>query len=102
MTQPVIQKCNENSYRSMPAKLYIQIASSWLKPGQVVQLNRRNPADHHSSYADCGLGIRARARSSVAPYLHFAQLQSKSTSEKEKHGKNIVSVMENVLLILFC
>ena len=60
----VIQKCNENSYRSMPAKLYIQIASSWPKPGQVVQLNRRNPADHHSPFADCGLGIRARARSS--------------------------------------
>jgi hypothetical protein len=35
-------------------------------------------------------------------YLHFAQLQPKSTSEKEKHGKNIVSVTESVLLILFC
>jgi hypothetical protein len=23
----------------------------------------------------------------AAPYLHFAQLHSKSTSEKEKHGK---------------
>jgi hypothetical protein len=34
--------------------------------------------------------------------LHFAQLQPKSTSEKEKHGKNIVSVTESVLLILFC
>jgi hypothetical protein len=27
----------------------------------------------------------------VAPYLHFAQLQSKSTSEKEKHGKHSFS-----------
>jgi hypothetical protein len=27
----------------------------------------------------------------VAPYLHFAQLQSKSTSEQEKHGKNSFS-----------
>jgi hypothetical protein len=38
----------------------------------------------------------------AAPYLHFTQIQSKSTSEKEKHGKNTVSVMESILLILFC
>jgi hypothetical protein len=62
---------------------------------QAAQLNRRNPAD-------CGLGTRGPDPIIAAPYLHFAQLQSKSTSEKEKHGKNIVSVMESVLLILFC
>jgi hypothetical protein len=49
-----------------------------------------------------GLGTRGLSSIIAAPYLHFAQLQSKSTSEKEKHGKNIVSVMENVFLILFC
>jgi hypothetical protein len=31
MTQPVIQKFNENSCMSMLAKLYIQIASFWPK-----------------------------------------------------------------------
>jgi hypothetical protein len=62
---------------------------------QAAPLNRRNPAD-------CGLGTRGPDPIIAAPYLHFAQLQSKSTSEKEKHGKNIVSVMESVLLILFC
>ena len=56
-----------------------------------------DPADHHSPG-------RARGPGPIiaAPYLHFTQIQSKSTSEKEKHGKNTVSVMESVLLILFC
>jgi trehalose/maltose hydrolase-like predicted phosphorylase len=31
MTQPVIKNFNENTCRSMPAKLYIQIASCWPK-----------------------------------------------------------------------
>jgi hypothetical protein len=31
MTQPVIQKFNENTCRSMPAKMYIPIASCWPK-----------------------------------------------------------------------
>ena len=34
----------------------------------------------------------------ATPYLHFAQLQSKSTSEK-KTWEKIVSVMESVSLI---
>jgi hypothetical protein len=88
MTQSVIQKCNENSYRSMPAKLYIQIASSWPKPGQVVQLNRRNPADHHSPCADCVLGTR-----DPGPIYHrgaifaFCTNSINCTSEKEKLEK---------------
>jgi hypothetical protein len=85
MTQPVIQKSNENSRMSMLAKLYIQIASFW-----------------PLTCADCGLGTRGPGPIIAASYLHFAQLQRKSTSKKEKHGKNIVSVMESVLLILFC
>ena len=55
-------------------------------------MNQQNPADRHSP-ADCGLGkslgtrlARDRGPIIAAPYLHFAQLQSKSTSEKEKHG----------------
>jgi hypothetical protein len=49
---------------------------------QAIQLNRRNPADHHSPG-------RARGPGPIiaAPYLHFTQIQSKSTSEKEKHGE---------------
>jgi hypothetical protein len=70
--------------------------------GQAVQLNWGNPADHHSPCADCVLGTRGPGPIIAASYLHFAQLQPKSTSEKEKHRKNIVSVMESVLLILFC
>ena len=54
---------------------------------QAVQLNRRNRADHHSPCADCGLGTRGTGVIIAMPCLHFAQLQSKSTSEKEKHGK---------------
>jgi hypothetical protein len=48
--------------------------------------------------------LRARGPGPIIAesYLHFAQLQPKNTSEKEKHGKNIVSVMESILLILFC
>ena len=42
---------------------------------------------NHPLHADCGLGTRGLII--AAPYLHFAQLQSKSTSEKEilKHGE---------------
>ena len=64
MTQPVIQKFNENSYSSMPAKLYIQIASCWPKLSSWIDGILRNPADHHSPCADCVLGTRGPGRSS--------------------------------------
>jgi hypothetical protein len=100
MTQPVIKKFNENSCMSMLAKLYSHPNCKRL--AQAVQLNRGNPADHHSPCSDCGLGTRGPGPLIAASYLQFAQLQPKSTSKKEKHGKNIVSVMESVLLILLC
>jgi hypothetical protein len=83
MTQPVIQKFNENSCRSMPAKLYIQIASCWPKLSR--RTNRILRIATHTLHADCGLGTRGP--NIAAPNFHFAQLQSKSTSEKEKHGE---------------
>ena len=83
MTQPVIQKFNENSCRSMPAKLYIQIASCWPKLSR--RTNRILRIATHPLRADCGLGTRGPII--ATPYLHFGQLQSKSTSEKEKHGE---------------
>jgi hypothetical protein len=64
MTQPVIQKFNENSYMSMPAKPTAKAVHPNCKLlAQAVQLNRRNPADHHSPCADCGLGTRGLGRS---------------------------------------
>ena len=56
---------------------------------QAVQLNQQNPADHHSPL--CPLQVPYRDPQGpgpiiAAPYLYFAQLQSKSTSEKEKLG----------------
>jgi hypothetical protein len=94
MTQPVIQKFSERSCRSIPAKLYIQIASCW--PMQAVQLNRRNPADHHSP-------CRARdpGPNHCGAIFAFYTNSIKNKSEKEKYGKNIASVMESVLLISF-
>ena len=98
MTQPVIQKFNENSCRSMPAKLYIQIANC--SPKLSRRTNRILRIATHPLHADCGLGTQGPII--AAPYLHFAQLQSKIQVRKKNMEKNIVSVMENVLLILFC
>jgi hypothetical protein len=36
----------------------------------------------------------------AAPYLHFTQIQSKSTMRKKNMGKNTVSVMQSILLFL--
>jgi hypothetical protein len=85
MTQPVIQKFNENSCMSMHACKTVHPNCKRLS--QAVQLNRGNPADHHSPCADCGLGTRGPGPIIAASYLHFAQLQPKSTSKKEKHVK---------------
>jgi hypothetical protein len=65
----------------MPAKLYIQIASclpklsSWIDG---ILLITTHPV---------GLGTRGPIMVMAAPYFHFIQIQWKSTSEKEKHGK---------------
>jgi hypothetical protein len=53
---------------------------------QVVQLNRRNPADHHSPRQDCGLGTGAGTRSSRR-HICISHNCNQNTSEKEKHGK---------------
>jgi hypothetical protein len=60
---------------------------------QAVQLNRRNPADHHSLCPDCGLGTRCRCPDPIiaAPYLHFAQLQSKYKWERKTWKKHSFS-----------
>jgi hypothetical protein len=82
----------------MPAKLYIQIASCWPKLSR--RTNRILRIATHPLHADCGLGTRRPII--AAPYLHFAQLQSKSTSEKEKHGEKHSFSDGKCLLILFC
>jgi hypothetical protein len=67
---PVIQKFNENSCMSMFAKLYIQIASFWPKL---------------SRWIEGILLITSRPGPIIAAsYLHFAQLQPKSTREIER------------------
>jgi hypothetical protein len=71
----------------MAAKLYIQIASCWPWPKLSRRTNRILRIATHPLHADCGLGTRGLGPIIAAPYLHFAQLQSKSTSEKEKHGE---------------
>jgi hypothetical protein len=83
----------------MPAKLYIQIASCWPKLSR--RTNRILRIATHPLHADCGLGTRGPII--AAPYLHFAQLCDQKVQVRKKNmEKNIVLVMENVLLILFC
>jgi hypothetical protein len=98
MTQPVIQKFNENSCRSMPAKLYIQIASCWPKLSR--RTNRILGITTHPLHADCGLGTRGPIIAAPICILH--NCNQKVQVRKKNMEKNIVSVMENVLLILFC
>jgi hypothetical protein len=58
---------------------------------QAVQLNRRNPADHHSPCADWGLWTRGPDPIIAVPYLHFAQLQSKYKWERKTWKKHSFS-----------
>jgi hypothetical protein len=51
---------------------------------QVVQLNRRNPDDQHSS---CPARHPRPDHCGAIFSFYFTQIQSKSTGEKEKHGK---------------
>jgi hypothetical protein len=85
----------------MPAKLYIQIASCWPKLSR--RTNRILRIATHPLHADCGLGTRAcGARSSRRNIYILHNCNQKVQVRKKNMEKNIVSVMENVLLILFC
>ena len=58
---------------------------------QAVQLNRRNRADHHSPCVDCGLGTRARARSSRRHVCILHNCNQKVQVRKKNMEKRSVS-----------
>jgi hypothetical protein len=70
----------KNSMRTVADPCLQSSTSKLQAAAQAVQMNRRNSTDHHSPCADCELGTRGTGPIIAAPYLHFVQLQSKSTS----------------------